>query len=428
MTIFWFRRDLRLLDNTGLNLALSESKDVQPIFIFDDDIIDELSKDDPRLNFIYQELLKINKELISYNSSLKVYHGNPLKVFKELSRENPELVVYTNRDYEPYAIKRDEDINQLLLENGSSLISCKDQVIFEKNEVVKNDGLPYTVFTPFKNKWLAKFKEEGLHVELELNSGNFNKSSHAFPSLKELGLEKSSIEVPSFSLEKVHNYEETRNFPFLDSTSKIGPHLRFGTVSIREIVSKAKDLNDTYLSELVWREFFMQILWHFPKVVHENFRKKYDFIQWRNNQEEFEKWCKGETGYPLVDAGMRELNKTGFMHNRVRMVTAGFLCKHLLIDWRWGEAYFAKKLLDYELSSNNGNWQWSAGTGCDAAPYFRVFNPSEQIKKFDKQNSYINKWIEDFNEFSYPDPIVEHSFARNRAIASYKEGLLKFSE
>ena len=428
MTIFWFRRDLRLLDNTGLNLALSESKDVQPIFIFDDDIIDELSKDDPRLNFIYQELLKINKELLSYNSSLKVYHGNPLKVFKELSRENPELVVYTNRDYEPYAIKRDEDINQLLLENGSSLISCKDQVIFEKNEVVKNDGLPYTVFTPFKNKWLAKFKEEGLHVELELNSGNFNKSSHAFPSLKELGLEKSSIEVPSFSLEKVHNYEETRNFPFLDSTSKIGPHLRFGTVSIREIVSNSKDLNDTYLSELVWREFFIQILWHFPKVVHENFRKKYDFIQWRNNQEEFEKWCKGETGYPLVDAGMRELNKTGFMHNRVRMVTAGFLCKHLLIDWRWGEAYFAKKLLDYELSSNNGNWQWSAGTGCDAAPYFRVFNPSEQIKKFDKQNNYINKWIEDFNEFSYPDPIVEHSFARNRAIASYKEGLLKFSE
>ena len=428
MTIFWFRRDLRLLDNTGLNLALSESKDVQPIFIYDDDIIDELSKDDPRLNFIYQELLKINKELLSYNSSLKVYHGNPLEVFKELSRENPELVVYTNRDYEPYAIKRDEDINQLLLENGSSLISCKDQVIFEKNEVVKNDGLPYTVFTPFKNKWLAKFKEEGLHLELDLNSGNFNKSSHAFPSLKELGLEKSSIEVPSFSLEKVHNYEETRNFPFLDSTSKIGPHLRFGTVSIREIVSKAKDLNDTYLSELVWREFFMQILWHFPKVVHENFRKKYDFIQWRNNQEEFEKWCKGETGYPLVDAGMRELNKTGFMHNRVRMVTAGFLCKHLLIDWRWGEAYFAKKLLDYELSSNNGNWQWSAGTGCDAAPYFRVFNPSEQIKKFDKQNSYINKWIEDFNEFSYPDPIVEHSFARNRAIASYKEGLLKFSE
>ena len=427
MTIFWFRRDLRLLDNTGLNLALLKSKDVQPIFIFDKDIIDELPNDDPRVNFLYDELQKINKELISYSSSLKIYHGNPLEVFKQLSKENPELKVYANRDYEPYAIARDEEINKHLLENGSELISTKDQVIFEKNEVVKNDGLPYTVFTPFKNKWLAKFKEEGFHLELKLNSENFYKSNHKFPSMEELGFKRSSIKVPSFSLDRVHNYEETRNFPSLDSTSKIGPHLRFGTVSIREIISKVKDLNDTYLSELVWREFFMQILWHFPKVVHENFRPKYNFIKWRNNEEEFEKWCKGETGYPLVDAGMRELNQTGFMHNRVRMVTAGFLCKHLLIDWRWGEAYFAKKLLDYELSSNNGNWQWSAGTGCDAAPYFRVFNPSEQIKKFDKQNTYINKWVEDLNEFSYPSPVVEHAFARNRAIASYKEGLEVFS-
>ena len=427
MTIFWFRRDLRLLDNTGLNLALLKSKDVQPIFIFDKEIIDELPNDDPRVNFIYYELQKINKELISYNSSLKVFYGKPLDVFKQLSQENPELKVYTNRDYEPYAIARDEEINKLLLENGSELISSKDQVIFEKNEVVKNDGLSYTVFTPFKNKWLAKLKEEGFHLELKLNSKNFYKSNHEFPSMEELGFKKSSIKVPPFSLDRVHNYEETRNFPSLDSTSKIGPHLRFGTVSIREIVSKVKDLNDTYLSELIWREFFMQILWHFPKVVHENFRPKYNFIKWRNNEEEFEKWCKGQTGYPLVDAGMRELNQTGFMHNRVRMVTAGFLCKHLLIDWRWGEAYFAKKLLDYELSSNNGNWQWSAGTGCDAAPYFRVFNPSEQIKKFDKQNTYINKWVEDLNEFSYPNPVVEHAFARNRAIASYKEGLEIFS-
>ena len=386
-----------------------------------------MPNDDPRVNFIYYELQKINKELISYNSSLKIFYGKPLDVFKQLSQENPELKVYTNRDYEPYAIARDEEINKLLLENGSELISSKDQVIFEKNEVVKNDGLPYTVFTPFKNKWLAKFNEEGFHLELKLNSKNFYKSNHEFPSMEELGFKKSSIKVPPFSLDRVHNYEETRNFPSLDSTSKIGPHLRFGTVSIREIVSKVKDLNDTYLSELIWREFFMQILWHFPKVVHENFRPKYNFIKWRNNEEEFEKWCKGETGYPLVDAGMRELNQTGFMHNRVRMVTAGFLCKHLLIDWRWGEAYFAKKLLDYELSSNNGNWQWSAGTGCDAAPYFRVFNPSEQIKKFDKQNTYINKWVEDLNEFSYPNPVVEHAFARNRAIASYKEGLEIFS-
>lgn len=423
MTIFWFRRDLRLSDNTGLNLALLESKDVQPIFIFDKEIIDELPKDDPRVNFLYDELLKINKELNTFNSSLKIYHGNPLDIFKQLSKENPGIIVYANRDYEPYAIYRDRAINNLLKENGSELISCKDQVIFERNEVVKNDGLPYTVFTPYKNKWLVKFKEEGLRIQLKLNSKNFNISSYTYPTLEELGFKESSIKVPPFTLDKVYNYEETRNFPSLDSTSKIGPHLRFGTVSIREIVSKVKDINDTYLSELVWREFFMQILWHFPKVVHQNFRSKYDGIKWRNNKDDFNKWCEGKTGYPLVDAGMRELNETGFMHNRVRMVTASFLCKHLLIDWRWGEAYFASKLLDYELASNNGNWQWSAGTGCDAAPYFRVFNPSEQIKKFDKDHKYINKWVKDLNDFSYPQPMVDHPMARNRAIETYKKGL-----
>ena len=423
MNIFWFRRDLRLSDNTGLNLALSDVNNVQPIFIFDKDIIDELPIGDPRVNFLYQELIKINKELNTYNSSLRIYYGNPLEVFKQLFNENPALKVYTNRDYEPYAINRDEKINKFLLENGSRLISCKDQVIFEKNEVVKNDGLPYTVFTPYKNKWMAKFKEEGLKIQLKFNSKNFNISNHEFPSMEELGLKKSSIKVPPFSLDKVYNYEETRNFPSLNSTSKIGPHLRFGTVSIREIVNKVKNINDTYLSELVWREFFMQILWHFPKVVHQNFRAKYDGIKWRNNKDEFKKWCDGKTGYPLVDAGMRELNETGFMHNRVRMVTASFLCKHLLIDWRWGEAYFALKLLDYELASNNGNWQWSAGTGCDAAPYFRVFNPSEQIKKFDKKHHYINKWIPELNNFTYPDPIVDHPMARSRAIETYKKGL-----
>ena len=423
MTIFWFRRDLRLLDNTGLNLALLKSNDVQPIFIFDKNILEELPNDDPRVNFLYDELLKINNELNTFNSSLKIYHGNPLEVFKQLSKENPGIVVYTNRDYEPYAITRDKEIDNFLSENGSGLISCKDQVIYEKNEVVKNDGLPYTVFTPFKNKWLSKFKEDGFIIQSELKSENFNKSKHEFPSMEELGFKKSSIKVPSFSLDKVYNYDETRNFPYLDSTSKIGPHLRFGTVSIRVIVDKVKELNDTYLSELVWREFFMQILWHFPKVVNDNFRSKYDSIKWRNDEVDFKKWCEGKTGYPLVDAGMRELNETGFMHNRVRMVTASFLCKHLLIDWRWGEAYFAMKLLDYELASNNGNWQWSAGTGCDAAPYFRVFNPSEQIKKFDKEHHYINKWIPELNDLSYPQPVVDHPMARKRAIETYKKGL-----
>ena len=423
MNIFWFRRDLRLSDNRGLNLALSEVNNVQPIFIFDKDIIDELPIDDPRVTFLYQELLKINKELNTYNSSLRIYFGNPLEVFKQLFNENPALKVYTNRDYEPYAINRDEKINKFLSENGSILISCKDQVIFEKNEVVKNDGLPYTVFTPYKNKWLAKFNEDGLKIQLKFNSKNFNISKHEFPSMSDLGFKKSKISVPEFNLNMVPKYDETRNFPSLDSTSKIGPHLRFGTVSIREIVDKVKNVNSTYLSELIWREFFMQILWHFPKVVHQNFRSKYDGIKWRNNENDFQKWCDGKTGYPLVDAGMRELNQTGFMHNRVRMVTASFLCKHLLIDWRWGEAYFAKKLLDFELASNNGNWQWSAGTGCDAAPYFRVFNPSEQIKKFDKDHRYINKWVIDLNDFSYPKPMVDHPMARNRAIETYKKGL-----
>ena len=423
MNIFWFRRDLRLSDNTGLNLALSEVNNVQPIFIFDKDIIDELPIDDPRVTFLYQELLKINKELNTYNSSLRIYYGNPLEVFKQLFNENPALKVYTNRDYEPYAINRDEKINKFLSENGSILISCKDQVIFEKNEVVKNDGLPYTVFTPYKNKWLAKFKDDGLKIQLKFNSKNFNISNHEFPSISDLGFKKSKISVPEFNLNMVPKYDETRNFPSLDSTSKIGPHLRFGTVSIREIVDKVKNVNSTYLSELIWREFFMQILWHFPKVVHQNFRSKYDGIKWRNNENDFQKWCDGKTGYPLVDAGMRELNQTGFMHNRVRMVAASFLCKHLLIDWRWGEAYFAKKLLDFELAYNNGNWQWSAGTGCDAAPYFRVFNPSEQIKKFDKDHRYINKWVTDLNDFTYPKPMVDHPIARNRAIETYKKGL-----
>ena len=423
MHIFWFRRDLRTFDNTALHYALEENKGIQPIFIFDKNIVEELESNDARINFIYTHLHKINQELIKYDSSLKVYYGNPADVFREICRKVTVDSVYTNHDYEPYAINRDLEVKEVLQDFGVPFITFKDQVIFERNEVVKNDGKPYTVFTPFKNRWLLRFKETDCKVNTDSNFTNLKKSNYAFPNMEDLGFSSSSIQVPEFDLNKVVDYDKTRNIPSLDSTSKIGPHLRFGTVSIREIVLKVKDVNSTYLSELIWREFFMQILWHFPHVVNQNFRAKYNGIQWRNNEEEFKKWCNGETGYPFVDAGMRELNKTGFMHNRVRMITASFLCKHLLIDWRWGEAYFAKKLLDYELASNNGNWQWSAGTGCDAAPYFRVFNPSEQIKKFDKSHTYINKWIEDLNELTYPQPVVEHPFARNRAIETYKIGL-----
>jgi deoxyribodipyrimidine photo-lyase len=423
MDIFWFRRDLRINDNTALYNSLINGKNIQPIFIFDDNIAEELPYNDARITFIYQQLNNINVELKKHGSSLKIFYGDPYKIFTEILYNNRVNNVHINRDYEPYALERDSSIFELLKDFGGQLKSYKDQVIFEQNEVVKKDGLPYTVFTPFKNKWLEKFRSTENIIYKNPNLKNLVKSNYTFPSMEDLGFEESTIKVPDFDLKVVAKYDETRNFPSLDSTSKIGPHLRFGTVSIREIVETVKDVNSTYLSELIWREFFMQILWHFPKVVKENFRAKYDGIQWRNKEDEFKKWCEGKTGYPLVDAGMRELNATGFMHNRVRMVTASFLCKHLLIDWRWGEAYFAEKLLDYELASNNGNWQWSAGTGCDAAPYFRVFNPSEQIKKFDNKNQYINKWIPELNEFSYPQPMVEHPMARQRAIEIYKEGI-----
>jgi len=423
MDIFWFRRDLRINDNTALYNALISGKNIQPIFIFDDNIVEELPNNDARITFIYQQLNGINVELKKHGSSLKIFYGDPYKIFTEILYNNRVKNVYINRDYEPYALERDSSIFELLKDFGGQLKSYKDQVIFEQNEVVKKDGLPYTVFTPFKNKWLEKFRTTEITIYKKPELKNLIKSNYTFPSMEDLGFEESAIKVPDFDLKVVAKYDETRNFPSLDSTSKIGPHLRFGTVSIREIVESVKDVNSTYLSELIWREFFMQILWHFPKVVKENFRSKYDGIQWRNKEDEFKKWCEGKTGYPLVDAGMRELNATGFMHNRVRMVTASFLCKHLLIDWRWGEAYFAEKLLDYELASNNGNWQWSAGTGCDAAPYFRVFNPSEQIKKFDDKYQYINKWIPELNEFSYPQPMVEHPMARQRAIETYKEGI-----
>ena len=242
-----------------------------------------------------------------------------------------------------------------------------------------------------------------------------------------MGLKESSIEIPSarFPSEIIKNYHNTRNLPAENGISRLGVHLRFGTISIRRLAEQALALNKTYLNELVWREFFMMILWHFPKVVDYSFKPAYDFIEWRNDEKEFEAWCNGKTGYPMVDAGMRELNQTGYMHNRVRMITASFLTKHLLVDWRWGERYFAEKLLDYELSSNNGGWQWAAGSGCDAAPYFRVFNPELQTKKFDPELKYIRKWVPEFEGFNYPEPIVEHKFARQRALDTYKQGLNK---
>lgn len=421
LTIFWFRRDLRLQDNIGLTEALKKNKNVQPIFIFDNNILSELEKDDARVTFIHECLTSINNELRKSNSSLLTLHGDPIEVWKKLINDNQISSVYTNNDYEPYATKRDQQINELLSQHNIKFISLKDQVVFEKDEITKNDGKPYTVYTPYKNKWLQHFR--GFEEPEALNLKNLNISNYKQLTLKDIGFSESLIKVKPFTLADVDEYAENRDFPAKDKTSYLSPHLRFGTINPRQIIRKLRPENNVFLSEIIWREFFMQILYHFPNVVNQNFKAKYDGIQWRNNKEEFEKWCNGETGYPIVDAGMRQLNKTGYMHNRVRMVVAGFLCKHLLIDWRWGEAYFAKKLLDYDLSANNGNWQWAAGTGCDAAPYFRIFNPIEQLKKFDKKLEYTNTWIENFNSLTYPQPIVDHKLARERALKVYKEGL-----
>lgn len=417
-SIFWFRRDLRLDDNTGLFKALDGPDPVLPIFIFDDHILSELPKMDPRVSFIYNSLNKIDVCLKKHGSSLLVLKGKPFHIFKDLLAGEEVSGVYTNKDYEPYAQSRDSKIEALLNEKGISFFTFKDQVIFEEDEIMKNNGEPYQVFTPYKNKWRQKFNAD--HQAETVNFQKFLKFKSDFPELEELGFDFADIEVKKYSFNSLSAYDKYRDYPAKNETSHLGPHLRFGTISIRQVVNDTGAVNETFMNELIWREFFMQILFHFPDVVHQNFRKKYDNIIWRNDSREFEKWKNGQTGFPMVDAGMRELNHTGYMHNRTRMVTAGFLCKHLLIDWRWGEAYFASKLLDYELASNNGNWQWAAGTGCDAAPYFRIFNPESQQKKFDKDKKYIRKWIPEIDTTDYPDQMVDHSFARERALRVYR--------
>jgi deoxyribodipyrimidine photo-lyase len=427
VSIFWFRRDLRLKDNHGLFKALSGGSPVLPIFIFDINILDALNdKKDKRVSFIHQSLENLKNDLEIIGSTLLIVHDTPLKAFEEICSSFNVREVFTNHDYEPYAIKRDKEVAGFLKEKTILFQTCKDQVIFEKADVLKPDGKPYTVFTPYSKAWKQKFHEseiEFYHSE-KLFKNFFKTKPFKFPSLEYIGFEKTDFEIPVPGVDKriIASYDKTRNIPSTDGTSKLSVHLRFGTVSIRQVAAVARQLNDQFLNELIWREFFMMILFHFPKVVNTCFKERYEDIKWRNNENEFAAWCRGETGYPLVDAGMRQLNDTGYMHNRVRLVTASFLTKHLLIDWRWGKAYFAEKLLDYELSSNNGNWQWAAGCGCDAAPYFRIFNPTEQTKRFDPKLIYIKKWLNNLDGY-FIQPIVEQNFARKRAIEIYKQAL-----
>lgn len=430
VSVCWLRRDLRLEDNTALYHALKGSFPVLVIYIFDRNILDELSeKSDKRVVFIHRQLQKINEELWQKNSTLVTFHTTPNKAFEELLLKYDVQEVFVNHDYEPYAISRDQHIQKIVEEKGGNFYSYKDQVIFEKEEVLKPNGTPYTVYTPYSKKWKEQFFKKSISkFPSEDHLHNlYNLQETTILPLTSIGFSDLEVEFssPQLDEELLFQYHKNRDLPAVWGTSHLGVHLRFGTVSIREVVSQAFNLNKVFFNELIWREFFMMILYHFPRVEKENFRRKYDRLQWRNNEKEFELWCRGETGYPMVDAGMRQLNKTGWMHNRVRMITAGFLTKHLLVDWRWGEAYFAQKLLDYEKASNNGNWQWAAGTGCDSAPYFRIFNPATQLKKFDPDLKYVKTWIEDF-KLEYLPPIVEHSYARNRALETYKKVLNAF--
>lgn len=427
VTLFWFRRDLRLLDNAGLFYALQQEKNVLPIFIFDRNILDALEeKSDARVQFIHHELHQLKTKLEERGSSLLIKYGKPIDIYRQLLTEYSIEAVYTNRDYEPYAKERDSQIEAILEENGASLLKFKDQVIFEPGEILNGSGEFYKVFTPFSKNWLEKFKQSKVQPFPEPNWKNlFQTTPLNEISLAEMGFSPSPITIPPRATDRalIKTYDENRNYPAKPGTTRLGIHLRFGTISIRQLALEAASLNQTYLNELIWREFYMMILAYNPQVVNKSFKPAYDQIPWRNNEQEFQAWCEGKTGYPIVDAGMRELNATGFMHNRVRMVVASFLTKHLLIDWRWGEAYFTKKLLDFELASNNGGWQWAAGTGTDAQPYFRVFNPDSQTEKFDKDLKYIRKWVPELGTNSYPKPIVDHKFARNRAIETYKKAL-----
>ncbi|WP_126973493.1 cryptochrome/photolyase family protein [Gynurincola endophyticus] len=426
INIFWFRRDLRLEDNIGLYHAMNSGLPVLPVFIFDRNILSQLDqKSDRRVDYFHQALEYLNEELKPFGGGLKTFFDSPLEAFMQLAKNYSIHTVFYNRDYEPYAIQRDLEVTDFLKTAGIKVLSFKDQVIFEPGEILKQDQTPYTVYTPFSKRWKEALQPQHINA-VKIKHGTCVKPDTNIHTLRALGFEQTDIifEVPAINVNTLKEYEDTRNFPAKDATSHLGIALRFGTISIRKCVTAALKHSGVWLNELIWREFFMQILLHYPAVVQHSFKAKYDLIKWRNNEREFDKWCKGETGYLMVDAGMRELNATGFMHNRVRMVVASFLAKHLLIDWRWGEAYFAGLLLDYELASNNGNWQWAAGTGCDAAPYFRIFNPTEQQKKFDPDFKYISKWIGDIDTHLLKyQPIVIHEEARKRALEIYKEAL-----
>jgi deoxyribodipyrimidine photo-lyase len=428
LTLFWHRRDLRISDNAGLYKALKAGTQVQPLFIFDTQILNHLPKNDQRVLFIHQCVQELQTEYANHGASLWVMYGNPQEIIPQLVKEHGVKHLFCNRDYEPNAINRDKAIFEELQKLNCTFSGSKDHVIFEKEEVLKSDGNPYHVFTPYMKRWketLTNFHLKPYPTEKYLSHLRQSKSSKLI-SLSDMGFSDIQTQhFPASAIQQsiIQSYEKTRDIPAIDGTSRLSIHLRFGTISIRNLAKKAQETNEKYFNELIWRDFYQMILYFYPRTIDHEFRNEYNRIEWEFDETFFQAWCQGKTGYPLVDAGMRELNETGHMHNRVRMVVASFLCKHLFHDWRLGERYFAEKLLDFELASNVGGWQWAAGCGVDAAPYFRIFNPTTQQERFDPQFEYIKKWVPEFGSSNYPQPIVEHKWARDRTLVSYKKVL-----
>ncbi|MGM0506610.1 MAG: cryptochrome/photolyase family protein [Bacteroidota bacterium] len=426
--VHWFRRDLRLTDHRALQRAIRSGLPVLPLFVFDRNILNRLeSRTDRRVHFIHQRLKNLKAQLRAVGSDLVIKTGSPVEVWRELLSEWEVASASVVRDYEPYARSRDREVWEILNREGIQLHGFKDQVIFETSEIVTKAGDPYKVFTPYARQWNRHLQESDLEpCRVDLSSF-LKMEEQSFPSLEELGFRPADdtpdTEPRPLPVGIMKKYGQTRDLPGLQGTTRLGVHLRFGTISIRELVRMARQYSTTFLNELVWREFFQMVLWHHPESVDRAIRPEYDRIEWEENRDHFQAWCEGRTGYPMVDAGMRELNETGFMHNRARMVAAGFLCKHLLIDWRRGERYFASRLTDFELASNVGNWQWAAGSGHDAAPWFRIFNPVRQQERFDPKFHYIKQFLPDYGTPSYPEPIIEHATARKRALDRYRRAL-----
>ena len=429
--VHWFRRDLRWQDNRALDAALTSGHPVVPLFVFDKNILDRLdNQDDARITFLHDRISHMQGEASDLGGSLLVVHDDPINVLETLAENGMMKAVYTNEDYEPYAQTRDAAARNFLKTRGVAFHTFTDHVIQAPGEVTKPDGTPYTVFTPFSKRWHLNLSEENMKTSpSEKHLGSLHTWDSTLPSLDSIGFKRSSISAPEATITKnvLTQYSEMRDIPSVRGTSRLSVHLRFGTKSIREAAKEGFKYSEKWLTELIWRDFYQHVMHAFPHSMKDAFRPQYDRVPWRHNDEDFQRWTRGETGYPLVDAGMRELLATGFMHNRVRMVVASFFCKHLLLDWRLGERHFAAHLLDFELASNVGGWQWAAGSGCDAAPYFRVFNPTSQLQKFDRELTYVRKWVPEYGTESYPTPMVDHKMARQRAIDTYKNALSSLS-